>query len=296
MKLFTDSKKRYLINKVLRFLFDYSATFIGPKLVTPYKIQNYIVDNIKLRVYFPSTYMNNKTPVLIYYHGGGWVLGSIRAYDRIFRYLCYYGKSIVVGVEYRKAPEYKFPIAVEDALLAYQWVVDNLSIFFQSQKIILAGDSAGANLSTVVLSKVLETQLMKPVAQLLIYPAVNINKNTLYKIKKHKNWLVKYLGYRGLWYFLAQYFKNLEDIKSPLFNPNINPSKLTPMKTLIITCGIELLNDSIQEYLRNLKQNKCYLKHLHYPSCIHGFLQFAGVNKQAKNAITEIVKFLNSIN
>lgn len=144
---------KVIYNKILRFFFDYSASIIGPKSERLESVQDiYITDDFKLRIYKPSLESsNNPRPTLVYFHGGGWTIGSLKAYDRVLRYLCYHTGYMVIGVEYRKAPEYKFPIAANDALFAYQWVIDNITeLGGDINKITIGGDSAGGNLTCVV--------------------------------------------------------------------------------------------------------------------------------------------------
>ena len=136
-----------LLNKALRLLVNISSTLIGPKAL-PVKSYNVLIKNgVNIRVYKPCS--NKITyPVMVYYHGGGGVIGSIKAYDRVLKHICYHADCIIVAIEYRKAPEHKFPVALEDAYLGYNWLIDNItSIQGNQNKVILCGDSAGGNLS-----------------------------------------------------------------------------------------------------------------------------------------------------
>jgi len=112
-----------MLNMILRSLCDISPRFIGPKFYSV-KVGSHIVDNIAIKVYSPES--KAKKPVVVYYHGGGWVIGSIKTYDRIFRYMSYNAGCIVVAIEYRKAPEYKFPITLQDSYLGYCWTIKNI--------------------------------------------------------------------------------------------------------------------------------------------------------------------------
>lgn len=114
----------HLLNMIVRSLCDISPRFIGPKFYSV-KVSSHIVGNIAIKVYSPEG--KGRKPVVVYYHGGGWVIGSIKAYDRIFRYMSYNADCIVVAIEYRKAPEYRFPTALQDSYLGYCWTVENIS-------------------------------------------------------------------------------------------------------------------------------------------------------------------------
>lgn len=131
---------------------------------------------IKVRIYRPTG--NGPFPIIIYYHGGGWVLNSIETCDESCQLLAESTNSVVVSVNYRLAPEYKFPTPVYDAYDAFQWTVKNNNRLNGNKKIIVAGDSAGGNLATVV--TLLNRDLQGPEihAQILLYPVTDLTFST----------------------------------------------------------------------------------------------------------------------
>ena len=128
---------------------------------------------IPIRIYIPGTAVGR--PVIVYYHGGGWVVGSIETHDNITRYLAKASGDIVVSVGYRLAPEHPFPAAVEDAYTALQWVSRNAGSFGgDPAKLSVAGDSAGGNVAAAVCLKTRDLEGPRIRCQALLYPATNL--------------------------------------------------------------------------------------------------------------------------
>lgn len=217
------------------------------------KIENVLIQvrdgsSIKGRVYIPEG--NGPFPVIIYYHGGGWVLNSIETSDASCRLLAEQTKSIVVSVDYRLAPEYKFPTPVFDAYDAFLWTVEHLKEWngVESQ-IVVAGDSAGANLATVV--TLLNKKMNGPYisAQILLYPVTDLSFNTS-SYEQFKT------GY-GLEKKDMEWFKNyyLND-ESEIDNPYISPLKSDDVshlpQALIIVAENDVLRDEGIAYANKL--------------------------------------------
>ena len=144
-----------------------------------YKVEDRLIkgfkNDIKLRIYIPSETKN--LPALVYFHGGGWVVGNLDTHDALCRTLANEAKSIVISVDYSLAPEHKFPIAVEDSYLATKWVEDHAEeLGIDKQFIAVGGDSAGGNLSAVVcyLSQIRNGPAIS--YQVLLYPSTGYGK------------------------------------------------------------------------------------------------------------------------
>ncbi len=133
--------------------------------------------SIHARIYTPTT---GKTsyPVIVYYHGGGWVIATVDTYNSSARALAEQVDAIVVSVEYRKGPEYKFPAAHNDAFDAYKWVLNNASTFKgNAGKVAVAGESAGGNLAVNVAINARDNGIQKPLHVLSVYPVANYDFN-----------------------------------------------------------------------------------------------------------------------
>jgi acetyl esterase/lipase len=131
------------------------------------------------RIYTPKAANKGPLPVIVYFHGGGWVIADLATYDASARALANGAKAIVVSAEYRHAPEHKFPAAHDDALAAYEWTIKNAASFGGDPKrIALAGESAGGNLALNVAIAARDKGLARPIHQLLIYPVAQAEMNT----------------------------------------------------------------------------------------------------------------------
>lgn len=278
----------HLLNVISRLLFNISPKLIGPRV---YHVKTYdvTVDNVNIRVYTPHNIIEAK-PVILYYHGGGWVIGSIKAYDRILRYISYNTDCIVVAIEYRKAPQHKFPIALEDSYIGYRWVVDNISrINGDINRLILCGDSAGGNL-TLGLVRMLDKTDIRPYLFILIYPLLEVKITPGSKIKKFA--LVHKISKRILKYCLREYLLSYEE-QSPYISFIDNLDKdITYPTTLIITAQLDTLTSGINKYANALKSIGVDVIIKEYPGVPHGFINFAGVSKQAKRALDNIISYI----
>src|SRR5262245_48124970 len=128
---------------------------------------------IRLRSYRPlGTPDDAVLPVLVYFHGGGWVIGDLESHDTLCRELCNLSGTAVIAVEYRLAPEHRFPAALDDALAMTQWISDNAaSLKVDANRLAVGGDSAGGNLAAVVALHARDSGKLPIKFQLLIYPA-----------------------------------------------------------------------------------------------------------------------------
>ena len=273
------------IIKGIRFLFDISAPIIGPK-ESPNLIINDVSINsaLKIRVYTPRG--NNFFPIAIFIHGGGWIIGSVRAYDRILQYIAYNSRCVVVGVNYRKMPEHSHPRALEDVFAAYRWIQENASLIKGDKtRIGLIGDSAGGNIAIQLAHKL--DKYSQPINYLaLIYPVV---LNGVISCQKNK-W-IKCFGLSILKRLLESYFGSLNAAQ-------INFKEGDPLKNikcpkiLIIAADKDPLTELITGYVARLKDKGIKVDYYFYPGSFHGFLNFAGFVPSAKKALKAVVDFL----
>jgi len=162
---------------------------------------------IAARVYMPAG--KGPFPVVVYYHGGGWVVADINVYDGAPRALSLGAKAIVVSVEYRHAPEHKFPAAHNDAWTAYKWVVENIhDMNGNSDKIAVAGESAGGNLAANVALMAKEMKAKQPVHQLLVYPVAGNDMETA-SYKENAN--AKPLGKADMEWFVKNTVTSMDE-------------------------------------------------------------------------------------
>ncbi|PYD88415.1 alpha/beta hydrolase [Pseudomonas syringae pv. pisi] len=218
-------------------------------------------------------------PVIVYYHGGGFVIADTKVYEASVRALAKGAKAIVVSADYRRAPEHKFPTQPEDAFAAYKWAIDNASQFNgDPTRVAVAGESAGGNLATVVSMMARDQKAQLPVHQLLVYPVVDNDMNNA-SYKKNAN--AKPLNKAMMGWFFKHYGA---DPKSPY----ALPLKATSLKGLppatVITAEIDPLMTEGKAYADRLEKEGVAVNYRHYTGVTHEFFGMGAVVPKAKEA------------
>ena len=249
--------------------------------------------NIPARFYRPILgTKQDKLPVLIYFHGGGWTIGDIDTHDPVCRLLADSGKFSVLNVGYRLAPENKFPAAVEDAWSAYNWVVDGQGDYLgiDTRAISVGGDSAGGNLATVVSIMARDAKL-DLICQALIYPATSFYIDSDSQREFAEGYFLTREGQK--WYH-SQYLRSDEDRDnwkaSPIFADSLEG--LAP--AYILTCGFDPLRDDGLRYSEKLKKSGVEVVYRCFEGQIHGFITMGGIIDETIVAINEVASFVSS--
>jgi len=242
--------------------------------------------SIPIRVYTPakSGAGSGPFPVLVYFHGGGFVIATNDTYDASARALAKQANCVVVAVEYRKAPENKYPAAVDDAFAAYQWVVNNASeIQGDASRIAVAGESAGGNLATVTAMKAKQNNVQLPVFQLLIYPLVSDDQTTE-SYKKYEK--AKPLNKAMISWFSKHYLPNPATAADPLVSPlKATKEQLAGLPpAFVITAEIDPLRSEGEAYAKALKAAGVEVEYKNYPNVTHEFFGMAPVVETAVQA------------
>lgn len=247
------------------------------------KVEDKMIDGaagkISARFYTPEG--KGVLPVIVYYHGGGFVVATNDTYDASARALANGAKAIVVAVEYRKAPENKFPAAHEDAFAAYKWVLMNAASFRgDPQRIAVAGESAGGNLALNVAIRARDEKIMMPSHELLIYPVAGNDMNTeSYK----ENAEAQPLGKAGMAWFVKQYTQSMSETRDPRMNLlSANLQGLNP--ATIITAQIDPLRSEGQALADRMKSQGVEVTYKNYDGVTHEFFGMAPVVSGAKDA------------
>jgi acetyl esterase len=228
-------------------------------------------------------------PAIVYFHGGGFVLADAEAYESSARGLANQAKAVVISVNYRRAPEEPYSAAADDASAAFNYVREHAAEFgIQANKVAVAGESAGANLATVVAMRAKKEQTPLPVYQLLVYPFLGTNLATA----SHRTYgSGKYLiSNKDLTWFWSQYlgedWKENRDAQAvPLFAKKEDLQGLPP--TLIITGGLDPLKDDATSYAKKLKDAGVEVKVSNYKGVTHEFFQMVPVVQEARQAHAE---------
>jgi len=243
------------------------------------------------RIYRPKNTQNELLPALIYFHGGGFVLGDIESYDKMLAQLCSQSKLVIISIAYRLAPETIFPGAVEDAQESTDWIAEHADFLkINEKRIAIGGDSAGANLATgyCLLNK--ERNDFKPYFQLLIYPSIIGNDTS----ESRQLFSEKLLLTKNLLKWFHQQYISDEEENDPRFNVMKfnNFSNLPP--AFVMTCGFDPLRDEGQLYASKLNESGVPVKHSCYTDMFHGFINF-GKLQQAQDAVTECAMILKGV-
>ncbi|WP_373088755.1 alpha/beta hydrolase [Sneathiella sp.] len=245
--------------------------------------------DIPVRIYHPLG-MEAPLPVLVYYHGGGWVVGSPNTHDSLCRKIANSGPFVVVSVDYRMGPEHPFPAAVNDAYAALNWCVDHIADYDgDASRIAVGGDSAGGNLSAVVCLVAREEKTYMPKFQWLIYPGTDMRMNS----RSHETFADGYFLTRSLMtYFRKHYLQNPDDKMDWRASPLLAVSLAGLPPALVQTAGFDPLQDEGKAYAERMKKEGSNAHLTHYAGMLHGFINLGGVIDQASNCIDEGVAAL----
>ncbi|QGA53633.1 alpha/beta hydrolase fold domain-containing protein [Sulfolobus sp. E5-1-F] len=244
--------------------------------------------NINARVYFPKA--NGPYGVLVYFHGGGFVIGDVESYDPLCRAITNACNCVVVSVDYRLAPEYKFPSAVIDAFDATNWVYNNLEKFNGKMGVAVAGDSAGGNLAAVV--ALLSKGKINLKYQILIYPAVGFDNVSRSMIEYSDGF---FLTREHIEWFGSQYLRSPADLLDFRFSPIIAQDLSGLPPALIITAEYDPLRDQGEAYGNKLLQAGVPVTSVRFNNVIHGFLSFFPLIEQGRDAIGLIGSILRRV-
>ena len=235
---------------------------------------------VPIRLYFPSEEAmsgepveGEKYPVLLFFHGGGWVTESVENYDRVCSRMAQSTGHIVMSVEYRLAPEYRFPVPLEDCYAAAKALyMGHLVLPADPDQITIIGDSAGGNLAAAVCLKARDTGEFIPKKQILIYPAVNncYTKKSPYKSVQEngQDYLLTAVKMED---YLKLYESSTEDRQNPYFAPILAKDLSHMPETLILTAEFDPLRDEGEEYGKRLKEAGNYVEIHRIPDALHGY-------------------------
>lgn len=248
---------------------------------------------IPLRLYVPRQGMAIEgTPrgAAVFFHGGGWVVGDLATHDHLCRALANAAGCLVVAVDYRLAPEHKFPAAPEDAFAATRWVQSEAaSLGIDSRHVAVIGDSAGGNLAAVVSLMCRDRGAPLPALQVLVYPITDYNIETASYRAYAQGYMLSREAMRWFW---RQYLSHEADGYEPYASP-LRAERLDGLSpALVITAECDPLCDEGDKYAERLQAATVPTRHLRYPGMIHGFLRRLNTFPVAQTALAEIANEL----
>ena len=244
---------------------------------------------IPIRRYLPTS--DAGLPVVLFFHGGGFVCGNVGCYDLLVRRIAAETGAAVFSVEYRLAPEHPFPIPLDDCYAALAWVVQNAEdLGVDGTRVAVAGDSAGGNLSAAL---ALRARVDGPPlrAQVLIYPVIDPACDTRSMDDNAAGYLLTADAMREMWSFYLRGCDNPEDTLLAV-NKAADLSGLPP--ALIITAEFDPLRDEGEHYAELLDDFDVETKLIRYDGMIHGFLGMRDILPESNQAVTEIATFLKA--
>ncbi len=261
----------------------------GPEL---HRVEDRVIaEHVPVRIYTPSDQAS--IPVVVFYHGGGWVLGNLDTHDALCRRLASETECVVVAVDYRLAPDAKFPAAFDDCLAATSYVSQHADEFnIDPTRLVVAGDSVGGNLAAAVAIRAAESGSPAILSQALIYPVVEPNFETESYVAHAEGFG---LSRKTMMWFWEQYLASEDDAANPYAVPGVatNMDALPPAHFIIAEHDV-LLSEG-KSYAKRLQVAGVPTTMRQYPGMIHGFVQLTGVFDVARQAISDLAEHLRDL-
>ncbi|MEQ0559092.1 alpha/beta hydrolase [Amycolatopsis sp. NEAU-NG30] len=272
-----------------RALLDLGRHLVSGKPIEPVSVREIAVPtpdgDLPATLYTPAG-LPDKSPLLVFFHGGGWVVGTRASHDNAVRYLAKHAGVRVLSIEYRLAPEFPFPAATEDALAAFEYAVAKAAdLGADPARVAVGGDSAGGNLAAVTAQQAVRRGGPAPAFQLLIYPATDFARRyrsqdlfaeDLFLTDVHMKW------------FEGHYVPEGTDLTDPRLSP-LRADDLSGLPpALVVTAGFDPLRDEGEAYAEKLREAGVEVALRRHEDLIHGFINFTGVGTRFREAMAEM--------
>jgi acetyl esterase/lipase len=270
------------------------------KLETPISIPCHVANHtlplagrtLDIRLYQPKN-MRPDAPVLVYFHGGGWVIGDLDTHDNPCRAMAIGSGGCVVSIDYRRAPEHPFPAAIQDGYDAFLWIAEHgAKLGLNTQNLGIGGDSAGGNIAAAVSLMLRDSNLANCAWQVLIYPSVISQLETESSLAFAKGYG---LDADVMDWFAGHYIPPDTDLSDPRLSPLLATSHANLPPALVVTAGFDPLRDSGLQYAEQLRESGVHVQYKEYPDLIHGFASWAGIIPSASAALNEIAELIGDL-
>ncbi len=245
--------------------------------------------DLGFRLYRPNGPERAPAPALLFLHGGGGVFGSIETHDSLCRLLAAKARAVVISLDYRRAPEHKFPAAVDDAFAAFHWLAASAeTLGIDAARIAVGGDGSGGGLAASLCHMARDAGGAAPTLQFLFYPFVD----RLRKSESRRAFATGYLVTDALIDWLTDHYVEPALRDDPRASPLLAADVAGLPPALVITAGFDPLRDEGHAYADRLRQSGVAVVDRHYPGMVHGFFNMSAVLDEAKWAIDEAATFL----
>jgi acetyl esterase len=243
---------------------------------------------IPLRLYRGVGCPATGAPALVYFHGGGWVVGSIETHDNVCRWIANFAAGVVISVDYRLAPEHPFPAAIEDAAAALRYVAENAgSLGIDARRIAVGGDSAGGNIAAVVALLARDGQVPSVAFQVLIYPVTDVSASQ----DSYRRYAEDYgLTTAAMRWFREQYLGPAGDGSDWRVSPLRAPSLAGLAPAFVATAGYDVLHDEARDYVARLREAHVPVQLDENTGQIHGFVSMDGLIGEGRPCIGRAVE------
>lgn len=288
-----DIKKTYQFQRQV-------INLTSPPLVSPfYKVWDHKIPcgdhEVPIRIFKPLSTASHD--ILLFFHGGGWVTGNIDSYTKVCVNMAKLTGCIVASVDYRLAPEYRFPAATEDCYAAAREVYQKTALLdARYGSVTMIGDSAGGNLAAAVSLMARDRQEFSPTGQILLYPATyNDHSDASPFPSVRENGTGYLLTSRRIRDYMDLYLGGEEDWENPYFAPLLAKDFTNLPRTLVITAQYDPLRDEGEEYARRLQQAGCKASLHRIPDALHGYFSLPPRFAQVKTTYALINQFLDEV-
>ncbi|MCP2319321.1 acetyl esterase [Nocardia amikacinitolerans] len=276
----------------MRSLFD-TVTAAAP-MRPVHDVEERTVDSpagpLRVRCYRPSAALD--LPVVLYMHGGGFVVGTLNGVDDLCRSLCIEAECVVVSVEYRRAPEHAFPAAADDCLWIYEWAQrEAVSLGVDPSRIALAGDSAGGNLALSICTALAEADRPMPRSLVLAYPSTsNAHAGPSWDAFEHAPVLCKA---DALW-FWSNYTANNGADRDPRAVPILSNTLHALPPTFLVAAEVDILRSDYEEFAAVVLRAGAEIEVRQYDGVLHGFFTEVATIEKARRAATDAAQHLRT--
>lgn len=246
-----------------------------------------IDDGLAARLYRP-THRADPGPMLLFFHGGGFVYGDLDSHDALCRFLAERSGVRVLSVDYRRAPEHPFPAALDDCLTAYQWAREHADeLGADPSRVAVGGDSAGGNLATCLCLRAREEGIAQPGLQILLYPTTDFSQELASRSAYGEGF---WLSTKFIDRCRAAYVLPTADPANPLLSPLQAKDLADLAPAYVVTAGFDPLRDEGEAYARRLGDEGVQVEMKRYPGLIHGFANMVGASSAARAAVLEVAE------